>query len=161
MILIMPTRLWIPSMHLTHVRLIPASTPLLTLFPIPLPPRLGKPSSPSHIPACWISAHIPRPNLDALASIRTLLFSAHSSIWWFPAAYRIKFSPTTYLFPVLVPYQTICPSAAALMPQPLHMLFQTPSLNHTLNQLLPILQDPALAALLWSLLWAPLLVSLR
>ena len=159
MILIMPTRLLIPSMHLTHVRLISASALLPTLFPLPLPLWFGKPS-PSHIHACWISTHLPRPSLDALSSIRTLLFFTHSSLWWFPAAYRVKFS-TTYLVPVLVSFQTTCSSAATLMPEPLHMLFQTPSLNHTLNQLLLILQGPAHIALLWRLLWAPLLIPLR
>lgn len=178
MVLIIPPKLLVPSLHLTHVRLIPASTSLPTLFPLLPAPQLGKSSPPSHIPACWISTHFPRPNLDALSSIKISLFTL-SSLWWFPAVYRVKpgrlgmahkahlsslvthFSPTTYLFAALPPHQTICLSAAKLMPETLHMLFLISSLNDALNQLLLILQDSVHAALLWNPLWAPVPVSPR
>lgn len=46
---------------------------------------------------------------------------------------------STYLFPVLLPHQAICPSAGAFTPHPLCILVLSPNLKDVLRQLLLVL----------------------
>lgn len=66
MVLLICIRLLVPLLHWDI-----SGSFLPPHFPLPL---LGKPFSPPHIPACWNSI-ISKPQLDALSSMRTSLFS--------------------------------------------------------------------------------------